>query len=86
MEALFCLVKEFWQRGYIPQQLCWVIVVLIPKGRGEYHGIGLLEAIWKVIESIMDQQMNVIEFNDVLHGFCNGRGTGMAITEAKLAQ
>ncbi len=39
------LIQEVWHTGYIPQQLCWVIVVLIPKGGDDYQGIGLLEMI-----------------------------------------
>ncbi len=63
-----------------------MILVLILKGEGDYQGIGLLEPIWKVIESIMDRRLNVVEFTDALHGFREGRGTGTVIAKAKLAQ
>ncbi len=36
------LLQEVWQNGHIPQQLCWVIIVLIPKGAGQYQGISRL--------------------------------------------
>jgi hypothetical protein len=29
--------------------------VLLPKGGGDYRGIGLLKPLWKVVERIMDQ-------------------------------
>ncbi len=45
-----CLCTSIWNTGTIPQQMCWVITVLIPKVGGEYHSIGLLEPIWKVLE------------------------------------
>ncbi len=45
-----CLCSSIWNTGTIPQQMCWVITVLIPKGGGEYRGIALLEPIWKVLE------------------------------------
>jgi hypothetical protein len=61
-------------------------VVLLPKGGGDYRGIGLLEPLWKVVERIMDQQLNVLPLHEALHGCWSGRGTGMAILEAKLAQ
>jgi hypothetical protein len=61
-------------------------VVLLPKGGGDYRGIGLLEPFWKVIEIIMDGRLEVINFHDCLHGFLKGRGTGTATVEAKLAQ
>jgi hypothetical protein len=47
---LMRLVDTVWETGTIPQQLGWIIVVLIPKGGGDYRGIGLLEPIWKSIE------------------------------------
>ncbi len=74
------------RRGYTPQQLCWVIMVLIPNGGNDYLGIGLLKLIWMVIEAVMDQQLNVVEFNDALHSFRSSWGTGVAITEVKLDQ
>jgi hypothetical protein len=40
-----CLCSSVWNTGTIPQQMCWVITVLIPKGGGKYCGIGLLEPI-----------------------------------------
>ena len=35
---------EFWG-GYIPEDLMWTTMVLIPKGGGEYRGIGMVETI-----------------------------------------
>ena len=61
-------------------------VVLLLKGGGDYHGIGLLEPFWKTIEILMDWRLQNIEFHDCLHGFLKGRGTGTATAEAKLAQ
>ena len=84
--ALVSLVQAIWERGYIPHQMRWMIVVLLPKGGGNYRGIGLLEPIWKVMEGIMDERLNSISFHDSLHGFLAARGTGTAVIEAKLAQ
>ena len=47
------LVQAIWDHGEIPPQLLWVIIVLIPKGGGDYWGIGLLEPMWKVCERVM---------------------------------
>ena len=60
--------------------------MFLPKGGGEYRGIGLLEPLWKCIEILMDQRLQVINFHDSLHGFLSGRGTGTATIEVKLAQ
>ena len=84
--ALVELIQAIWEMGYIPQQMLWVIVVLIPKGGGDYRGIGLLEPFWKLIEVVMDRRLNIVELHDSLHGFRAGRGCGTATIEAKLAQ
>ena len=47
----------------------WVIIVLLPKDGGNYHGIGLLEPFWKVVEILIDKRLEVVEFHDCLHGF-----------------
>jgi hypothetical protein len=73
------LIQVIWMQGKIPQQLTWVIVVLLPKGDEDYRGIGLLELLWKVVECNMDQQLNALPLHEALHGCRNGRGMGTAI-------
>ncbi len=80
------LVQAAWAHGTIPCQLLWIIVVLIPKGGGDYHGIGLLEPVWKCIERVIDHQLEAVNLHDSLHGCRNNRRTGTAIIKAKLAQ
>ncbi len=60
--------------------------MLIPKRGGEYHGIGLLEPIWKVLEKVMDLRLEAIVLHNSLHGCLALRGTGTGIIEAKLVQ
>ena len=65
----------------------WTTIILIPKGKGGYRGIGLLETIWEVCPSIFNIRIrSSIVLHDVLHRFRQGRGTGAAIIEAKLEQ
>ncbi len=73
------LVQAVWTTGTIPHQLLWIIVVLIPKGGGDFCGIGLLELIWKVLERIIDLWLALIPFMGVVQ-------TGTVVIEAKLAQ
>ena len=62
-------------------------MVLTPKGKGDYRGIGLMELMWKVVAVILNRCFTYsITFHDVLHGFRAGRGTGTATLEAKLLQ
>ena len=63
------------------------MVVLIPKGGGDYHGIGLVDVVWKVVAAILNRRLTAsITYHDFLHGFRAGRGTGTATLEAKLLQ
>jgi hypothetical protein len=79
-------VQAAWTHSIIPCQLLWIIVVLIPKGGGDYRGIGLLEPILKCIERVIDHCLDAINLHDSLHGCHHNRGAGTAIIEAKLAQ
>jgi hypothetical protein len=81
-----CLCSSIWATDTIPQQMCWVITVLFPKGGGEYQGIGILEPIWKVLEKVMDLRLEAIILHNSLHGCLAMRGMGTGIIEAKLAQ
>ena len=80
------LVQATWTYGIVICQLLWIIVVLIPKGGGDYRGIGLLEPIWKVIERIIDRRLVSIQLHNSLHGCRHQRGMGTTSIEAKLAQ
>jgi hypothetical protein len=63
-----------------------VIIVLIPKGGGDYQGIGLLELMWKVCKHVIDLRLNAFDLHDLLHGYRNKGRTGTARIEAKSAQ
>jgi hypothetical protein len=81
-----CSSVWVWATGTIPQQMCWVITVLILKGGGEYWGIGLLKPIWKVLEKVMDLMLETIVLHDSLHRCLAMGGMGTGITKTKLAQ
>jgi hypothetical protein len=80
------LIQVIWDRGEIPEQMSWMVIVLLPKGGGDFRGIGLLDPCWKVVEKLMVCRMAIIEFHPSLHGKLPKRGTGTATIEAKLAQ
>jgi hypothetical protein len=86
MEDLARLVQAIWDEGKIPIQLGWDVTVLIPKGGGDYRGIGLLKPIWKVIKKMMDHWLEVIALHNSLHSCWNGQGTGTMVIKAKLTQ
>ena len=55
------LIERLWETGCIPQQVLWIVIVLLPKGCGDYRGIGLLDLIWKVVEAVMDNRLKVLD-------------------------
>ena len=69
------------------EEATWQTVVLIPKGKKEYRGIGLVEVMWKVVAEILHRRLTTaITYHDALHGFWAGRDTGTDTLEAKLLQ
>ena len=81
------LVQTAFREGDMEDESTWQAVVLIPKGKGEYRGIGLVEVMWKVVAVILNRRFtSSITFHDVLHGFWAGRGTGTTTLEANLIQ
>jgi len=74
-----------FQMGVVPTQVQSNTMVIPKPEPGQVRGIGLLEPIWKLISSIVNQcLMSSIEFHNDLHGFLPGCGTGTACLEAKL--
>ena len=60
-------------------------MVLIPKSKGYYRIIGLLEVVWKVVANILNLLLTAsIAYHEFLHGVRAVRGTGTATLEAKL--
>ena len=69
------------------EEATWQAVVLIPKGKKDYRGIGLVEVMWKVVVAILNRRFTAsITYHDFLNGFREGRGTVTATLEAKLLQ
>jgi pantothenate kinase-related protein Tda10 len=79
------LIQYVFEKGEIPKEKAWSVLVLIPKGSGVCRGIGLQEIVWKLVSSIIDRRLkDKIEFRDALHGFRASRGSGTSTIEAKL--
>ena len=81
------LVQLSFRDGVIAEEVTYKVVVLIPKGGGDYRGTGLLEVIWKAVAVILNRRLTVaITHHESLHRFRVGRGTGNATLEEKLIQ
>ena len=81
------LVQATFREGRLAEDINWQVVVRIPKGGGDYRGIGLVEVVWKLVEVNLNFRLtSSITFHDVLHGFRAGCGTGTSTLEAKILQ
>ena len=79
------LVQTAFRDGDRAEEETWQAVFLIPKGKKDYRGIGLVEVMWKVVAAILNRRFTAsITYHDALNGFRAGRGTGTATLEAKL--
>ena len=85
-QSFASLLQAVWKSGTVPTQMTWMIIVLLPKRRGDYRNIGLIDPIWKVVEKVMVAQLSVIKLHDCLHGRPPGRGIGTAIMKVELQQ
>ena len=69
------LVYTAFREVILVEEATWQAVVLIPKGGKDYHGIGLVEVMWKVVAEILNCRLTAsITYHDFLHGFWEGRG------------
>ena len=56
-EKVVDLVREAFGEGLVLEEATWQAVVLIPKGKGDYRGIGLVEVMWKVVAAILNLRL-----------------------------
>ena len=61
------LVQTAFREGELAEESTWQAVVLIPKGKKDYRGIGLVEVMWKVVAVILNRRFtSSITFHDIL--------------------
>jgi len=81
------LVRHAWEHSELHQELFCCVQVVIPKPDGGSRGIGLLEAVLKVLECIINSHVTAkVKFHDCLLGFRAARGTDTAQIESELFQ
>ena len=81
------LARKNFKDRLVPEDLTWATIVFVPKGRREYREIGLRQGGLEVLRD--GGQLSSQEECDATQrtpGFREGRGTGNATLEAKLAQ
>ena len=81
------LVQTTFREDKLTEEATWQAVVLIPKKKKDYRGIGLVEVMWKVVVVILNRRLTAsITYHDFLHGFRVGRGTGTISLKANQLQ
>ena len=50
------LVQTALRDGDLSEEETWQAVVLIPKGKKDYRGIGLVEVMWKLVVAILNRR------------------------------
>ena len=73
--------------GMLSKKYTWQTVVLIPKRKGDFRGIGLVKVLWKVVTSLLNRRLTAeISFHNTLYRFRAGRGARTASLEVNLIQ
>ena len=49
-------MRADFREGMLAEEATWHAVVLIPKGKGDYHGIDIVEVMCKVVEVILNRR------------------------------
>ena len=56
--------------GVLPEELTWATMILLPKGKGDYWGIGSVEAKWKIYRVVLNSRLKKwVELHESLHEF-----------------
>ena len=64
------LVQVIFRDKTVPEDISWAIMVLLPKGKEEYMGIGLVEVLRKVWSVVVNCRLKrSVVLHDALHGF-----------------
>ena len=86
-ELVVRLVQGMFGGGTAPEDIAWATMVVLPKGKGGYRGIGIVEVLRKVCSVVVNFRLKrSVVFHDALHGFREGQGIGTATLDAKLEQ
>ena len=86
-EVVVQLVQVMFRYGTVPEEIAWVKMVLVLKGKREYRGLRIVEVLWKVCSVVVNCRLKrSVVLHDALCGFREGIGTGTETLDVKLAQ
>ena len=74
-ELVFRLVQVMFRDGTVPEEILWATMGLLPKGKGGYRGVELVEVLWKVYSVVVNCRLKrSVVLHNALHGFIEGMG------------
>ena len=86
-DRVVSLASADFYKGRLTEEGMCQTVVLIPMRKGDYHGIGLMEVVWKLVTAILNLRLTAsITYHEFVHGFREGLSTVTSTLEAKLIQ
>ena len=53
------LTQTAFGEELLAEEATWQAMVMVPKGKGEFRGIGLVEVIWKLVSLILHRRLAV---------------------------
>ena len=81
------LIQLLFLEGELPEELTLVKMFLIPSGKEEYWGIGIVEVACKVCALVLNLRLKkALELHDSLYGFWEGCVMGVATLEDNMDQ
>ena len=57
------LTQTAFREGNMAEEATWQVVVMVPKGKGEFRGIGLVEVVWKILSLILHRRLAAIQLH-----------------------
>ena len=60
-EKVVKLTQTAFGEGKLAEEATWQAMVMVPKGKGEFWGIGLVEVIWKLLSLILHRRLAAIQ-------------------------
>ena len=86
-QMVVAMVQAEFCDGTLAEEGMWQTVILIPKWRRDFRGIGLVEVLCKAVAGLLNFRLTAAStYQDALHRLWASRGMGTAVLEAKLFQ
>ena len=64
------LVQVMFRDWTVPEEIAWATMALLPKGKGGYRGIELVEVLCKVCSVVINCRLKRgVVLHEALHGF-----------------